>query len=213
MEQKLNYTLFAHPESGHSYKVKLALEVAQLAHHYQVIDIGLPHHERPEPFRSLSSYGEVPLLLCDGQAYVQSNAILLLLAEQTGRLGGESSARLARVREWLFWEANRLGLSLPHLRYARRFEAQAYPEGSLVWFECRYQADIERLAHELRDGRRFMLDDQPSMADFSLCGYLFWADQAGVSVPPTVADWLARISQLSGWAAPATLLAPTTPNA
>jgi glutathione S-transferase len=213
MEQAMRYTLFAHPESGHSYKVKLALEVAHIEHHYQVIDIGLPHHERPEPFRSLACYGEVPLLLCDGQAYVQSNAILLLLAEQTGRFGGESPARLARVREWLFWEANRLGLSLPHLRYARRFEALAYPEGSLVWFERRYLADIERLVHELRDGRRFILDDQPSMADFSLCGYLFWADQAGVSVPPAVADWLTRISQLPGWAAPATLLAPTTPTA
>lgn len=39
----MDYTLFGHPESGHSYKVKLALEVAQIPHHYQVIDIGLPH--------------------------------------------------------------------------------------------------------------------------------------------------------------------------
>jgi glutathione S-transferase len=203
----MDYTLFAHPESGHSYKVKLALEVARIPHHYQVIDIGLPHHERPEPFRSLARYGEVPLLLHQGQAYIQSNAILLFLAEQTGRLGGESSGRLARAREWLFWEANRLGLSLPHLRLARRFDAHAYPEGSLVWFERRYDADIERLEQELRDGRRFILDDQPSIADFSLCGYLYWADQVQVTVPPGVAAWLARISQLPGWAEPYALLA------
>lgn len=203
----MDYTLFGHPESGHSYKVKLALEVAQIPHHYQVIDIGLPHQARPEPFRSLAKFGEVPLLLHQGQAYVQSNAILLFLAEQTGRFGGESSARLARAREWLFWEANRLGLSLPHLRFARRFDALAYPAGSLVWFERRYDADIERLAYELRDGRRFVLDDEPSIADFSLCGYLYWADQAQVAVPPTVAAWLANISQLPGWATPYTLLA------
>jgi|SRR5450830_554872 len=206
----MDYTLFAHPESGHSYKVKLTMEVAQIPHHYQVIDIGLPHHERPEPFRSLAKYGEVPLLLHQDQAYVQSNAILLFLAEQTGRLGGESSARLARAREWLFWEANRLGLSLPHLRFSRRFDAHAYPEGSLVWFERRYDADIKRLEQELRDGRRFILDDQPSIADFSLCAYLYWADQAQVTVPPGVVAWLTRISQLPGWAAPYTLLARPT---
>ena len=207
---KLDYTLYGHPESGHSYKVKLALEVARIPHHYQVIDIGLPHQERPEPFRSLARYGEVPLLLCQGQAYVQSNAILLLLAEQTGRWGGESGTRLARAREWLFWEANRLGLSLPHLRFARRFDAQAYPEGSLFWFERRYDADTARLEQELRDGRRFILDDQPSVADFGLCGYLYWADQAQVTVPPGVAAWLTRISQLPGWAAPYALLARPT---
>lgn len=66
----MDYTLFAHPESGHSYKVKLTMEVAQIPHHYQVIDIGLPH-----------------------------------------------------------------------LRVARRFKARSYPEGSLVWFERRYDAD------------------------------------------------------------------------
>jgi glutathione S-transferase len=207
----MNYTLFGHPESGHSYKVKLALEVAGMAHHYHVVDIGLPHQSRPEPFRSLATYGEVPVLLYQGRGYVQSNAILLFLAEQSGQFGGESPSRLAHAREWLFWEANRLGMSLPHLRFARRFDAQAYPNGALLWFERRYAADIERLERELSDGRRFILDDQPSVADFSLCGYLFWADQAGVSVPPGVTAWLERISQLPGWVAPYTLLtAPTT---
>jgi glutathione S-transferase len=203
----MDYTLFGNPESGHSYKVKLALHVAQIPHHYHVIDLGVPRHARPEPFRSLAKFGEVPLLLHQGQAYVQSNAILLFLAEQTGRFGGESAGRMARAREWLFWEANRLGLSLPHLRFARRFDAQAYPEGSLTWFEHRYQADIERLAQELDDGRHFVLDDEPSIVDFSLCGYLYWAEQAKVTVPSTVAAWLERISQLPGWAEPYILLA------
>lgn len=206
----MDYTLFGHPESGHSYKVKLTLQVAQIPHQYHVIDIGLPRQARPEPFRSLAKFGEVPLLLHQGQAYVQSNAILLFLAEQTGRFGGESAGRLARAREWLFWEANRLGMSLPHLRFARRFNAQAYPEGSLTWFEQRYTADIERLAQEFSDGRHFVLDDEPSIADFSLCGYLYWADQAKVTVPPTVVAWLARVSQLPGWAEPYTLLARPT---
>ncbi len=41
--ETMRYTLFGHPESGHSYKVKLAIKVARIAHHYQVVDIGLPH--------------------------------------------------------------------------------------------------------------------------------------------------------------------------
>jgi glutathione S-transferase len=202
-------TLFAHPDSGHSYKVKLALEVAAVAHHYQVIDIGLPHAERPEPFRSLSPYGEVPLLLMGGQAYAQSNAILCWVAEHTRRFGGESDQRMARCREWLFWEANRLGLSLPHLRFARSFDPASYPDGAVTWLKTRFDKDIARLELAFTDGRKFILDDQPSVADFSLCGYLFWADQAQLQVPPQVTAWLERIRQLPGWAAPHVLLAPT----
>ena len=200
-------TLFGHPDSGHSYKVKLMLEVAGLAHHYRVIDIGAPHAKRPEPFRSLAPFGEVPLLLVGDQPYAQSNAILCLLAERTQRFGGESSQRMGACRQWLFWEANRLGLSLPHLRFARRFHPEAYPDGALAWLKSRFDKDIARLAHEFADGRRFILDDQPSVADFSLCGYLFWADQAQQQVPPRVAAWLDRLRQLPGWAAPDKLLA------
>lgn len=205
-------TLFGHPESGHSYKVKLALEVAGLTHRYEVIDINQPHGERPEPFRSLSLYEEVPVILIDETPYAQSNAILCVIAEHTRRFGGETRERMARSRQWLFWESNRLGMSLPHLRFARYFQPAAYPPGLLDWLEQRYNKDIERLAKEFNDGRRFVLDDQPSIADFSLCGYLFWADQAQVEIPVPVKAWLGRIRQLPGWGAPYTLLAPSSKN-
>jgi len=53
---------------------------------------GLPL--RPEPFRSLATDGEVPVLLYQGRGYVQSNAILLFLAEQSS-LNVTQSAALA----------------------------------------------------------------------------------------------------------------------
>src|SRR2546421_526311 len=100
------YQLYGNRESGHSYKVRLMLDVAGLPYAYEEIDLALARTERPEPFRSLAVYGEVPLLVHRGRAYVQSNAILLHLAEQCGQYGAESAERMARVREWLFWEAN-----------------------------------------------------------------------------------------------------------
>lgn len=151
-------TLYGHHESGHSYKVRLALAVAGVAHTYVPIDIGLPHSERPEPFRSLACFGEVPLLVHGDQALVQSNAILCWLAEHTGRVGGESPERMARVREWLFWESNRIGLSLPHVRFARRFSPAEYPAATVEWLERRYTADIARLDLALSPRQGFILD-------------------------------------------------------
>lgn len=203
----MDFALYAHPESGHSYKVKLALEVTAIAHDFHIIDLTLPRARRPEPFRSLAPYGEVPLLLHKGEALVQSDAILHFLASYTGRWGGESEQRLRRTLQWLFWEANRLGLSLPHLRYAKRFAPEEYPADSLTWLRARFDTDIARLAQELKDGRQFILDDEPTVADFSLCGYLFWSEQADVLLPEEVTAWLGRISKLPGWQAPYAMMA------
>jgi glutathione S-transferase len=195
--------LYGNCESGHSYKVKLLLELAALPHQYQEIDLHLARADRPEPFRSLAKYGEVPLLVHDGQAYVQSNAILLHLAEHLKAMGGETPARLARAREWLFWEANRVGFSLAHLRFGQKFDDEgAYGGTVLPWFRHRFDADLARLEDELSDGRAFLLDDTVSIADISICAYMYWPEQAKVSYPPAVAAWLQRISALPGWRHP-----------
>jgi glutathione S-transferase len=193
--------LFGNRESGHTYKVRLALGLAGIAHRFEEVDIlGQAREDRPEPFRSLAKYGEVPLLVHDGQPYVQSNAILLHLAGYTKSFGGESEERLARMREWLFWEANRIGFSLPNLRWHMRFEP-AEP-AVLDMLRRRFDADIARLDAEFSDGRAFILGDTPTVADASLCAYLFFADQAQVEVPAHVKGWLGRIAALPGWRHP-----------
>ena len=198
-----DWTLYSHPESGHSYKVKLALSVLGLPHQDRVVNIALPPAQRAVDFQQVAQFDEVPVLLHGNAVLVQSNAILLYLARHTGRWGGESAERLQHTTQWLFWEANRLGLSLPHLRFARRFDAASYPSGTLDWLRHRFAQDIARLAHTLRDGQPFVLGEHPSMADISLSGYLWWADQAGLTLPPAVQVWLARLSQQPGWLSPA----------
>ncbi len=200
------FHLYGNRESGHSYKVKLLLAVADVPHTYEEIDLMQAREERPEPFRSLARFGEVPLLVHEGQALVQSDAILHYLASHLKAYGGESPERLDRCREWLFWEANRIGLSFPHLRFARKFAPRQYPAGALEWLGHRFEQDIARLDHEFADGRRFILGDAVSIADFALCGYLFWPEQAGVELPAQVGRWLDNIRGLPGWEHPYALM-------
>ncbi|NRR29468.1 glutathione S-transferase family protein [Oxalobacteraceae bacterium] len=195
-------TLFGNRESGHTFKVRMMLDIGALPYLYEEVDIFGPQALRPARFRALAKFNEVPLLLHEGQAYVQSNAILCHLAQHTRRFGGESAARMDRVREWLFWEANRIGLSLPNLRYGLQFAPNDYPIGVLPWLRQRFDDDIARLEAEFSDGRQFILDDQASVADFALSGYLFWAAQARVTVPPALVEWLDRISAQPGWQPP-----------
>jgi glutathione S-transferase len=157
----------------------------------------------------VSRFGEVPVLVADGNAIVQSNAILVHLMRATGRLaGGEGTDRIV---EWLFWEANRIGFSLPNLRLARHFGGDASPD-VVDWLECRVRTDLDRLDTEFAKGKPFLTGESVSIADLSCSGYLYWADQAGIDVAAwrNVEGWLGRIRALDGWRAPHALLAPIT---
>ncbi|HEU4665294.1 MAG TPA: glutathione S-transferase family protein [Dokdonella sp.] len=203
--------LYCHRESGHSYKVALALRLMAVPFEQRAVDLNLPREQRSEDFRAASLFGEVPVLVDeDGLAVCQSNVILDYIARRYGKLDGRTPAQRTRVREWLAWEANRLAMSFPHLRFSRRFTpADAALE---AWWTQRMHADFDRLDGELR-ARPFVAGDAPTIADISCCGYLFWTDQAGVDLAPwpALVAWLERIRALPGWLAPYDLLAASPP--
>ncbi len=199
--------LFGHPDSGHAYKVRLMLAVAGVAHEYEHVDIFSPRESRSEQFRRHARFGEVPLLLDEGRAYTQSNAILLHLAAKLGDFGAQNAELLQRCHEWLFWEANKIGMCLPQLRADRKFTDSRLADDARSWLLARYTHDVSLLDAHLRASDGFMLGDAPSIADFSLCGYLFHADEAEVTVPGQVSAWLQRIAALPGWQPPYELLA------
>ena len=58
--------------------------------------------------------------------------------------------------------------------------------------------------------RDYVVGDGPTIADLSLCGYLFYpADESGVDVTaqyPAMTKWLGRVKKLPGWRAPYELM-------
>jgi glutathione S-transferase len=203
--------LYCNRESGHSYKIALALRLMAVPFEQRAVDLNLPREQRGEDFRAASLFGEVPVLVDeDGLAVCQSNVILDYIARRYGKLDGRTPAQRTRVREWLAWEANRLAMSFPHLRFSRCFApADAALE---AWWTQRMRADFDRLDGELR-ARPFVAGEAPTIADVSCCGYLFWTDQAGVDLAPwpALVAWIERIRALPGWLAPYDLLAASPP--
>lgn len=203
--------LYCNRESGHSYKVALALSLMGVGFEQRPVDLNQPRSERSDDFQKASLFGEVPTLVFDdGLAVSQSNVILHVLARRYRLLDGHTKAERVRVREWLAWEANRLAMSFPHLRFSRMFT----PAGAALekWFTDRMNSDFDRLAAELKT-KKFITGDAPTIADVSCCGYLFWADQACVDLNkwPAIVAWLDRIRALKGWHAPYDLMKPSAP--
>ena len=158
--------LYCHHESGHCYKVALALTIMGVAFEQRPVDLNRLRELRSEDFREASLFGEVPVLVFDdGLAVCQSNAILDTLARRYGQLDGRTEAEKVRVREWLSWEGNRMAMSLPHLRFSRSFT----PIGPAVeaWFAERLQVDLDTLQSHLYC-TDFLIPSGPTIADMSV---------------------------------------------
>ena len=57
-------------------------------------------------------------------------------------------------------------------------------------------------------GRRYVVGDRLTIADLSLCGYLFWPEEIGADWNglPNIRDWLARIQAEPRWVHPYQLM-------
>jgi glutathione S-transferase len=202
----MSLILYGNRASGHSYKPALFLALAAIPFEYRPVNLELTRIERPADFVAVSPYGEVPVLVEDGVSLAQSNAILLHLARRHRRFGAADEAGWDRLTQWLFWEANRVGFSVPNLRAVYRF-ARDTPADVVRWLHARAMDDLGRLEGELQD-KDFLLGTEPTIADIACSAYLFWLDQAGIAHAeyPAIAAWLGRIASLPGWRSPDDLL-------
>jgi glutathione S-transferase len=200
------FTVFGHPDSGHSYKVCLFLTLAGLPFRYVRVDVFKPLGERSAEFRAASRFGEVPVLLHGDLRISQSNAILMYLASLSGRFGGTDTRSWAAIHEWLFWEMSRLNLGVANLRFALRFEPGTAP-GALALYRKRAEDALTRLQDEMVRSQ-FLVGDALTIADLSCCGYLFWAKEADLDLAcyPAVQRWLGDIAAQKGWRPPNELL-------
>ena len=196
--------LYGHPDSGHAFKVKFFLQWANIEHDYEMIDIFSPRPSRPAEFLAASKFCEVPALIDGDNKLIQSNAILLYLADKYDHFTDADTRQ--RNLEWLIWEANKIGMCLPQLRADKRFEDSKLSNSAREWLLARYTHDIGIIDEELSDGRPFLLGDDMGIADFSLSGYLMHAAEAEVEVPRHVGAWLDRLRAQNGWQNPYEML-------
>ena len=162
--------LYCHHESGHCYKIALALSLMGIPFEQRPVDLNRVRELRRQDFREVARFDEVPVLVFDdGLSVCQSVAILDALAQRYGRLDGQTEVDRVNVREWLAWEAYRLGLDISYVRLSRHFtKLDPAVEG---WFLTRLRQDLDRLNDKLQD-TPFITGDKPTIADVACCGFI-----------------------------------------
>jgi len=101
------FTLHGSPHSLPTYRVALMLRLCRTGFAFRYVSFQRGMHLTRE-FRALSRWGQVPVLEHKGRVFVQSSAILEYLADTLGCFSAEELEARQHVREWLFWDADRL---------------------------------------------------------------------------------------------------------
>ena len=194
-----DFTLHCFSESGNAYKAALMLELcgADWEPHRVAYFSG---ETRRETFHALNEMGEVPVLIDHTRrpdlAISQSGVILYHLGEHFGRFMPESEEEKREVLRWILWDNHKLTSYSATYRFLRIFAGKGdTPEAE--FFRARASGAWRVLDTHLAD-RDWVAADRPTIADFSLCSYLFWPAQIGLSFDthPNIPLWLDRLRAL-----------------
>jgi len=179
--------------SGNSYKVRLLL--AHLDRPYETIPVDVLG-EMPDAVVEHNPAGRAPMLvLDDGRALPESNAILFYLAEGTPYLAGDVYLR-AQTLQWMFFEQNLHEPSVAVARFIRQHLPSDHPRAALLpQVMAAGQAALESLERGL-GGATFLVDDRLSIADIALYAYTHTAADGGFDLAsfPAIRAWLARVA-------------------
>ena len=148
-------------------KVSIMLEEVGLP--YQVHSINITKDEQHTPdFLKISPNNRIPAIVDqdNGIALFESGAILMYLAEKTGKLWPQDGDTKWRVMEWLMWQMGGVG---PMLGQVHHFVK--YNNGRSQYSEERYSKEGRRL-YGVLDKR--LADHEYVAGDYSIADIAIW---------------------------------------
>ena len=152
-------------------KVALFLEESGLPYELVPVDTRKGDQFKPE-FLKVNPNGKVPAIDDNGVFVFDFNAILLYLAEKTGKFLPPIRRRTARrLLSWLMFVATGLG---PYSGQAVHFKQAAPKDKDLEYARTRYQFEAERHYNILNDhlaGSQYMVGDTYTIVDMALWGW------------------------------------------
>ena len=180
------YTLYYSPGSA-SMVVHLALLEIGVPFRLERLDFERDEQRRPEYLR-LNPRGLVPTLLIDGQPYVESAALLMILAERhpTAKLAPPvGSALRADWYQWIVFFANSLAPAYRQWFYPPELGAVEHPPAVREALRGKIEDSWSLVDAHLAAGGPYMLGVEFSGVDLLALMYMRWSR----NMPRPVTEW------------------------
>ncbi len=177
-------------------KVSIMLEEVSLP--YQVTAIDISKGEQFEPgFLAISPNNKIPAIVDDdnGQALFESGAILLYLAEKSGRLLPDNSSDKWQVMQWLMWQVSGQG---PMLGQAHHFLHFNPGKSHYAEDRCRLEAKrLYRVLDKQLEGKRFTAIDELTIADLAIWPWVsrYQFQKIDLHDFPNVLEWYLMLAK------------------
>ena len=186
--------------TSNGHKITIYVEEAQIPYTIKPINISKGDQFKPD-FLNISPNNRMPAIVdnapADGGAPIsvfESGAILVYLAEKTGKFMPKDVRGKTKVQEWLFWQMGGLG---PMSGQRGHFINQA-PQPANAYGLERYSKETDRL-HLVLDkqltGRDYIAGDY-SIADMACYPWCVSAGRYGTTYEnyPNLRAWMARMA-------------------
>ena len=183
------------------WKISIALEELGLAYEVHALNLGEQEQKKPE-YLKINPNGRIPTIVdreAGDFAVFESGAILLYLAEKTGRLLPADPRGRSEAIQWLMFQMGGIG---PMQGQAHVF-IHYFPERLPSVIE-RYRKETRRL-YGVLDGRlegREYLAGELSVADVATWPWVWGHAWANVSVDglPNLSRWIDRLGERPAFA-------------
>lgn len=191
--------LYYHPLSGHAHRARLFLSLLGIKAELVEVDLAARAHKAPD-FLKLNPFGQLPVLDDDGTVIADSNAILVYLAKKTGAKDWlpDDPKGAAAVQRWLSVAAGEIAYGPCAARLVTIFGARFDADEVIA----RAHVILQRIEAAL-EGRQWIADDHPTIADVALYSYIDRAPEGNVdrSDYTNINAWLKRVEALPGFVA------------
>ena len=184
--------------SGNCYKVRLLFAKLGLVYERRELSV-VDRSNRAEILGALNPAQRVPtLVLDDGRALAESNAIISYFAEGTDYLPSDRFER-AKVLQWLFFEQYDHEPTIAVVRFWVAFAERPPPESEIETRRAAGYRALDALERGLGD-RPFLVGDRFTIADISLYAYTHVAPQGDFDLAsyPAINAWLHRVAAQPG---------------
>ncbi|MBS0360293.1 MAG: glutathione S-transferase N-terminal domain-containing protein, partial [Proteobacteria bacterium] len=159
-------------------KVAIMLEEIGLPYEPHLVDFGKDDQKTPE-FLSLNPNGKIPAIIDPNGpggrplGLFESGAILVYLAEKTGKLIPADPAARYETLAWVFWQIGGPGPMFGQVGFFNKFAGREYEDKRPLQ---RYVAESRRLLEvlddRLADGRDWIMGADFTIADVAMLGWV-----------------------------------------
>lgn len=163
----MTISLYTSP-TPNGWKASVALEEMQMGYQVHSVDLRKGEQKTPE-FLTLNPNGRIPVIVDhDNQNFVvfESGAILLYLAQLTGKLWPDNARQQSQVTQWLMFQMGGIG---PMMGQANVF--YRYMEEHIPTAINRYQNEGRRLFEVLNT---HLSDHEYLVGDYSIADIANW---------------------------------------